>query len=92
MSTLTLRNGRQYSRGQNYVRSSVNFHTFYYNDHAKLRVVGRHDLTAAVYIVIVVHSKHYPNKSDISCLKNQSDAFPAQCTQLSLGQAIKLQL
>ena len=32
------------------------------------------------------------NKSDISCLKNQPDAFPVQYTQLSLGQATKLQL
>ena len=32
------------------------------------------------------------NKSDISCLKNQPDAFPVQYTKLSLGQAIKLQL
>ena len=32
------------------------------------------------------------NKSDISCLKNQPDAFPVQYTQLSLGQATKVQL
>ena len=32
------------------------------------------------------------NKSDISCLKNQPDTFPVQYTQLSLGQATKLQL
>ena len=32
------------------------------------------------------------NKSDISCLKNQPDAFPVQYTQLSQEQATKLQL
>jgi len=32
------------------------------------------------------------NKSDISCLKNQPDAFPIQYPQLSLDQAIILQL
>ena len=36
--------------------------------------------------------RHRGNKSDISCLKNQPDAFPVQYTQLSLGQANKLQL
>ena len=28
-------------RGRNYVRSSVNFRTFYYNDRPYLRVLGR---------------------------------------------------
>ena len=44
-----------------------------------------------VWLMVTVR---FRNKSDISCLKNQPDAlsFPVQYTQLSLGQAIKLQL
>ena len=44
------------------------------------------------YIYETQISVYINNKSDISCLKNHPDAFPVQYTQLSLGQAIKLQL
>ena len=42
--------------------------------------------------VLTLCTPSIQNKSDISCLKNQPDAFPVQYTQLSLDQAIKLQL
>ena len=50
-----------------------------------------HTYTTCTYAHTHTHidQKYFTrNKYDISCLKNQPDAFPVQYTQLSLGQAI----